>query len=91
MELSAAALFVGEHFTTTKGVAFAASRLSERSSIEFGKKASPVVFSESAGYLPAIDQAKAWQLRGTVQLVVPITSHLTFVSERKTGRNAFLY
>ena len=80
MELSGGAVFVGEHFSTTKGPAFAAGLLSERSSIEFGKKDGPIVLSESTSYLPAIDQANAWQLRGTVQLAVPITSHLTFVS-----------
>lgn len=80
LELSAGALFVGEHFTTTKGVDFAAGRLGERFDYEFGKKSSPIVLSESTSYMPALDQAKAWQLRAAVELAVPITSHLSFVS-----------
>jgi hypothetical protein len=83
LDLSADALFVTEHFTTVKSVSFAAARLTEEFTAELVKKnvkkPIPVVFAESISYLPAFNQPNAWQIRGAVQLFVPITKKLSFV------------
>jgi hypothetical protein len=81
LELGGGALYVAEHFTGSSGPSFAAGRLTDRLYIRLADlPGGALSLSESTSYLPAIDQAKAWQVRGTVQLVVPITKRLSFTT-----------
>jgi hypothetical protein len=81
LELGGSMLYVAEHFTGSSGPSFAAGRLSDRLNIRLTElPGGPLTLIESTSYIPAIDQAKAWQVRGTVQLIVPITKQLSFTA-----------
>jgi hypothetical protein len=74
LEVTADVRGVAEHFYSSQpAVTFAAVRLGEEYVIHFGQPGLPAPeLSVNARYIPAIDQAKAWQARGAAALTVPI-------------------
>jgi len=74
LELLADGLFVTEHFYGATGATFGAARFGDRLGLRIGKlKGGPMVISQGIGYIPAFEQAKAWQVRGTAILDLPVT------------------
>lgn len=67
-------VFMGEHFYgNVPSLGFAAARLTESYARTFKSSAkSPLIFTERFVYLPALNESKAWQLRGVSALVIPV-------------------
>jgi hypothetical protein len=81
LELGGGLLYIAEHFVNSAGPSFVGARLSERVSLQGPQlNGGRIQIIEATSFIPAIDESKAWQIRGTAQLVIPITKALSFTA-----------
>ncbi|MGA8027388.1 MAG: DUF481 domain-containing protein [Bryobacteraceae bacterium] len=80
-EFTVAPVYVGQHFYGAPSKGFAGMKLYQDTTFLLGQtKAGSIDLIETTSYIPAINASKAWQIRGTSSLTIPITSQLSFVT-----------
>lgn len=98
-ELTVAPVYVGQHFYGAASQGFAGVKLYQGTTFLLGTtKGGPINLAETTSYIPAINAAKSWQIRGTSSLTIPINQRLSFVTaftddylEDAPGRKNYSY
>jgi len=79
LELDADLRFIGEHFYgSTPSVGLVGTELSERYTFGLNWIRPGTTLTEAGFFIPVFNQSRAWQGRGRVDLLVPITPELGF-------------